>query len=75
MVEAGATLNGALLRAGLVDEWVVYLAPCILGSRGRALFELPDLDRMADRYDLKLVDSRQVGGDLRLRFGRSTGDD
>ena len=38
MVEAGATLNGELLRDGLVDEWVVYLAPCVLGDRGRGLF-------------------------------------
>jgi len=69
LVEAGATLNGALLRAGLVDEWVVYMAPCVLGSRGRALFELPDLERMADRYRLRLLGSRQVDGDLRLTFG------
>lgn len=68
MVEAGATLNGALLAAGLVDEWWVYLAPCVLGDEGRGLFRLPGLERMADRYELTLVDSRQVGRDLRLRF-------
>jgi diaminohydroxyphosphoribosylaminopyrimidine deaminase/5-amino-6-(5-phosphoribosylamino)uracil reductase len=68
MVEAGAFLNGALLRAGLVDEWVVYLAPCILGDEGRGLFHLSGLERMEDRFDLKLVDTRQVGHDLLLRF-------
>ncbi len=68
MVEAGATLNGALLKAGLADEWVVYLAPCILGDEGRGLFHLPGLSRMADRFDLKLVEARQVGRDLRLTF-------
>lgn len=66
LVEAGAFLNGALLRAGLVDEWVVYVAPCILGDEGRGLFHLPGLKNMADRFDLRLVDTRQVGRDLRL---------
>lgn len=71
MVEAGAILNGGLLQAGLVDQWIVYLAPCILGDRGRGLFHLPGLERMADRFDLKLLETRQVGDDLRLTFGQS----
>ncbi len=70
MVEAGPTLNGALLKAGLVDEWIVYLAPLVLGDEGRGLFHLPGIERMTDRIDLRLIESRQVGQDLRLRFGR-----
>ncbi len=70
MVEAGATLNGELLRDGLVDEYVVYLAPCILGDRGRGLFHLPGLELMADRFELTLLDVRQVGKDLRLVLGK-----
>ncbi|MCX7112298.1 MAG: bifunctional diaminohydroxyphosphoribosylaminopyrimidine deaminase/5-amino-6-(5-phosphoribosylamino)uracil reductase RibD [Proteobacteria bacterium] len=66
MVEAGATLNGELLRDGLVDEYVVYLAPCILGDRGRGLFHLPGLELMADRFELTLQDVRQVGKDIRI---------
>lgn len=66
MVEAGATLNGSLLREGVVDEWIVYLAPCILGDGGRGLFHLPGLERMADKFELRLSESRQVGKDLRL---------
>ncbi|MDD5035353.1 MAG: bifunctional diaminohydroxyphosphoribosylaminopyrimidine deaminase/5-amino-6-(5-phosphoribosylamino)uracil reductase RibD [Methylococcaceae bacterium] len=68
MVEAGSILNGALLQTGLVDEWMIYLAPCILGDEGRGLFRLPGLSRMSDRFDLSLIESRQVGRDLRLRF-------
>ncbi len=68
MVEAGPILNGALLRAGLVDEWIIYMAPCILGDEGRGLFRLPGLERMADRCELKLIESGHVGKDLRLRF-------
>ena len=68
LVEAGATLNGALLQTGCVDEWQVYQAPCILGDRGRGLFHLPELSRMADRIELALLESRKVGRDLRLRL-------
>ena len=66
LVEAGSVLNGALLAEGLVDEWVVYMAPCILGDQGRGLFHLPGITTMADKKVLKLLDVRQVGGDLRL---------
>jgi diaminohydroxyphosphoribosylaminopyrimidine deaminase/5-amino-6-(5-phosphoribosylamino)uracil reductase len=65
-VEAGATLNGALLDAELVDEWVAYLAPLVLGDTARGVFALPPLAAMADRQAFHLLDSRQVGGDLRL---------
>lgn len=68
LVEAGPLLNGALLRAGLVDEWIVYLAPVVLGDQARGLFHLPELQRMADRFELTLKDIRQVGRDLRMRF-------
>ncbi len=67
-VEAGATLNGALLESGLVDEWLIYMAPCILGHQGRGLFYLPEVNAMSDKKSLKLIDARQVGVDLRLRY-------
>ncbi len=65
-VEAGATLNGALLDAGLVDEWIAYLAPLVLGDAARGVFALPPLTDMAGRPAFRLLDTRQVGGDLRL---------
>lgn len=65
-VEAGATLNGALLDAGLVDEWVAYLAPLVMGDAARGLFALPPLTEMAGRKSFSLVESRQLGSDLRL---------
>ncbi|WP_210395930.1 bifunctional diaminohydroxyphosphoribosylaminopyrimidine deaminase/5-amino-6-(5-phosphoribosylamino)uracil reductase RibD [Motiliproteus sediminis] len=67
LVEAGATLTGALLRAGLVDELVIYLAPTLLGSSARPLFELP-LTRMAEQQRLILRDQRMLGDDLRLTY-------
>lgn len=65
-VEAGATLSGALLKAGLVDELLLYVAPVLLGERARPLFAGIDPATMAERIGLKLVETRQVGPDLRL---------
>ena len=65
-VEAGATLCGALLRDHLVDELLLYVAPVLLGDKGRPLFAGLGLNLMADRYGMDLIDSRQVGPDLRL---------
>jgi diaminohydroxyphosphoribosylaminopyrimidine deaminase/5-amino-6-(5-phosphoribosylamino)uracil reductase len=65
-IEAGATLNGAFLEAGLVDELVLYVAPSILGSSARGLFALPELQRMEDKIELTLRDVRMVGSDLRV---------
>jgi len=65
-VEAGATLNGALLQAGLVDEIIVYLAPLLMGDAARGLFHLPGLEKMDQRIKLQVVDMRAVGDDWRI---------
>lgn len=64
--EAGAVLNGGLLAAGLVDEWLAYLAPKVMGDAARGLFGLPELTEMAGCRDFRLHGLAQVGGDLRL---------
>lgn len=66
LVEAGATLAGGFLAAGLVDELVLYVAPVLLGARARPLFEGLDIDTMAARLQLEPVDTRSFGRDLRL---------
>lgn len=65
-VEAGTALNGSLLRAGLVDELLVYLAPSILGDTGRGMFRLPPLDGLADAIRLDIGEVVRIGEDLRL---------
>jgi diaminohydroxyphosphoribosylaminopyrimidine deaminase/5-amino-6-(5-phosphoribosylamino)uracil reductase len=65
-VEAGATLSGALLRAGFVDEVLLYTAPVLLGDSGRPMFAGLDVEHMEARLGMTVVDSRQVGPDLRL---------
>lgn len=68
LVEAGSTLNGAMLEQGLVDECVIYMAPCILGASGRGLFTMPNVSLMADKKTMQLLDTRKVGVDLRLHY-------
>ncbi len=65
-VEAGARLNGALLRQGLVDELLLYLAPKLLGSGARGLSDWGPLDTLAQGVELQLREVAQVGPDLRL---------
>jgi diaminohydroxyphosphoribosylaminopyrimidine deaminase / 5-amino-6-(5-phosphoribosylamino)uracil reductase len=65
-VEAGRTLNGALLAQGLVDELVLYLAPIFLGNAARGLFDLPELSSLDEARTWRQHDLRQIGSDLRL---------
>jgi diaminohydroxyphosphoribosylaminopyrimidine deaminase/5-amino-6-(5-phosphoribosylamino)uracil reductase len=67
-VEAGATLCGAFIQQGLVDEVLIYQAPVILGGGAVSPFATPRLDNMQDRVHLEWVDSRRIGKDLRLRL-------
>ena len=65
-LEAGATLAGAFLSSGLVDELLLYIAPVLLGERARPLFDGLRIDEMAQRLRFGIVDTRRVGDDLRL---------
>ncbi len=64
-VEAGFKLNGSLLKAGVVDELLMYVAPCLLGP-AQGIARLPVLDQLADRLPLSFHEVRQVGPDLRI---------
>ena len=66
LIEAGTKLNGSLLRAGLVDELVIYLAPHLLGDSARGMFGLPELTSLSDRVELEIKDIRQIGNDIRV---------
>ena len=66
LVEAGPTLAGEFLRAGLADEIVVYMAPVVLGHAARSLFNMPALERMSDRCEFEWREVDRVGDDLRL---------
>ena len=64
-VEAGAKLNGSLVREGCVDELLVYLAPCLIGD-AQGMFALPALSRLDSKYRLLFHDVTRFGEDLRV---------
>jgi diaminohydroxyphosphoribosylaminopyrimidine deaminase/5-amino-6-(5-phosphoribosylamino)uracil reductase len=72
LVEAGPTLSGAFLEAGLIDELIVYMAPHVLGDRARGMFSIAPLADLAERYSLEIDDVRKVGPDLRIIARLST---
>lgn len=65
LVESGATLAGAFLQADLLDALTVYMAPTLLGSMARPLFELP-LNDMNSQRRLHIDSVRAVGSDWRF---------
>ncbi|WP_370280517.1 bifunctional diaminohydroxyphosphoribosylaminopyrimidine deaminase/5-amino-6-(5-phosphoribosylamino)uracil reductase RibD [Pontibacterium sp.] len=65
LVETGATLAGAFISAGVVDELVVYQAMTLMGSDARPMYELP-YTQMAQQIRMQLLDSRMLGDDLKL---------
>lgn len=66
LVEAGRTLCGALVEQRLIDEFIVYLAPCILGDSARGMFRVAGLEQLSDRIPLTIVDVQPMGEDWRM---------
>lgn len=66
-VEAGFKLNGSLMREGLVDELLVYLAPSLIGESPNGMFNLPALDDLSAQRRLEFTDVTRIGADVRLR--------
>jgi diaminohydroxyphosphoribosylaminopyrimidine deaminase/5-amino-6-(5-phosphoribosylamino)uracil reductase len=66
LLETGATLSGAMLQAGLIDEVMIYMAPVLMGDEARGLFHLPGLATLAQRMALQIQDIRAVGEDWRM---------
>jgi diaminohydroxyphosphoribosylaminopyrimidine deaminase/5-amino-6-(5-phosphoribosylamino)uracil reductase len=64
-VEAGHKLNGSFVREGLVDEFLIYMAPKLLGV-GRELAAFGPLESLSDSLALRFESVRSFGDDLRL---------
>lgn len=67
LVEAGPTLAGSFVEAGLWDELIVYMAPKLLGSSAKPLLNLP-IDKMLNTKAISLFDLRQFGDDIRFIY-------
>jgi diaminohydroxyphosphoribosylaminopyrimidine deaminase/5-amino-6-(5-phosphoribosylamino)uracil reductase len=64
-VEAGHKLNGSFVREGLVDEFLIYLAPKLIGL-GRELAAFGPLEQLQDSLALRFVSVTRIGDDLRV---------
>ncbi|MEP7296934.1 MAG: bifunctional diaminohydroxyphosphoribosylaminopyrimidine deaminase/5-amino-6-(5-phosphoribosylamino)uracil reductase RibD [Burkholderiales bacterium] len=64
-VEAGHKLNGSFVREGLVDEYLIYMAPKLLGI-GRELAAFGPLDSLSDALALRFESVTPIGDDLRI---------
>lgn len=65
-LEAGSRLAGAFIQEQLVDEFILYLAPKILGDKSFSLLNLPEFSDMTQVPELEITDTRMVGQDLKL---------
>ncbi|MDP4982419.1 bifunctional diaminohydroxyphosphoribosylaminopyrimidine deaminase/5-amino-6-(5-phosphoribosylamino)uracil reductase RibD [Pseudoalteromonas tunicata] len=65
-LEAGHTLAGQMAQQGLVDQFIFYLAPKLIGHSGKSLLQLPVLESMAEVTELSIDDVSMVGVDLKI---------
>jgi len=66
LLEAGSGLNGAMLEAGLIDEFIIYTAPVILGSETKPMIEIP-LTKISEKIQLNILDIRKIGEDIKIK--------
>lgn len=64
-VEAGHKLNGSLIREGLVDEFVVYLAPKLIGQ-GAGIASFGPITELSQAVTLDFRSTDRLGPDLRI---------
>ena len=65
LVEAGATLSGALLRRGWVDRLIIYQAPKLLGDEARAMAAM-NFPALAEALEFEINEVTRIGADLRI---------
>jgi diaminohydroxyphosphoribosylaminopyrimidine deaminase / 5-amino-6-(5-phosphoribosylamino)uracil reductase len=68
LVEAGATLAGALVEQQCVDELLLYVAPVVLGDRARGLLKVPEPLSLARARRFEAFETVAVGADQRIRL-------
>ena len=66
LIEAGPRLNGALLASNLIDELIIYMSPCILGSDAIDMFDSPAIKKLSDRYYFGIHDLTTIGSDMKI---------
>lgn len=65
-VESGARLAGEFFKQQLVDQFILYQAPKLMGDQGRNLVNLPNYSKMDDVIQLTLKEMTLIGNDIRI---------
>ena len=65
-VEGGAELESALIQAKLADEFLIYLAPKLIGGPKNAIGEI-GVTSLAEAHNLQFVETKQLGSDILIR--------
>lgn len=67
-MEAGPTLSAEFIKRKLVDEFIVYSAPKILGSDSRPLISLTGLSNLDEAINFSIKEVTEVGSDIKTTF-------
>jgi len=67
LVEAGPILSGELISSGLLDEYILFIAPKIFGdSMALSSVQIKPLENIENSYEFRLFDYKIIGNDLML---------
>lgn len=67
LLEGGRTLAGEAFRRGLIDKFLLFYAPKLVGGEGIGLFAGGGVERMADALRLEHIEIRRFGSDILLQ--------
>ncbi|VVM21067.1 Diaminohydroxyphosphoribosylaminopyrimidine deaminase (EC / 5-amino-6-(5-phosphoribosylamino)uracil reductase (EC [uncultured Gammaproteobacteria bacterium] len=65
LLESGPKLIGAMVEAGLVDEFILYTAPLLMGSNATSMIQLA-IQQMDECLAFNIQDIRMVGQDIKI---------
>jgi diaminohydroxyphosphoribosylaminopyrimidine deaminase/5-amino-6-(5-phosphoribosylamino)uracil reductase len=65
LLEAGPSLIGAMVTARLIDEFIIYTAPILMGSDANSMMNL-SIQKMNNKLELNIQDIRMVGEDIKI---------
>lgn len=65
LLEAGPRLIGAMIKGNLIDEFIIYMAPILMGSDANSMLNLV-IKNMADKIKLNIVDVKMLGDDIKI---------
>ncbi len=64
LLESGPGLIGAMISSGLIDEFIIYTAPILMGSDAKSMANL-NIKNMQDKIELYISDIRVIGNDIK----------